>query len=125
MQFKATVEERLRREIVIDAQTPAEATDKLAEMYKNEQIVLDYKDFVSVRFDAVEVEEEPEQHGEYARLNGEIRRYQKRLKEIEAALESIYEEKAGIQQSIGEIEGALLEMADMDGLDDPCEAFDY
>ena len=39
----------------------------------------------------------------------------------DAILETIYEAK----MAIGEIRGALLEMADVDGLDDWCEAFDY
>ena len=37
--------------------------------------------------------------------------------------EYLYEEMADLYQSIGEIKGALLEMADIDGLDDPYEAF--
>ena len=30
-----------------------------------------------------------------------------------------------LYQSIGEIKGSLLEMADVDGFDDPYEAFDF
>ena len=62
--------------------------------------------------------------GEYARLN-------RMLDDHEAELKLAYERGddveriADLQQSIGEIRGALLEMAEIDGLDDPYEAFDY
>lgn len=62
--------------------------------------------------------------GEYARLNKMLREKKKmyqHLKEINADPEEI----ADCYVAIGEIEGALLEMADIDGLDDPGEAFDY
>lgn len=62
--------------------------------------------------------------GEYARLN-EMLRYQEkklaRLKEENADIEDI----ADCENGIGEIRGALLEMAEIDGLDDVGEAFDY
>lgn len=62
--------------------------------------------------------------GEYARLNRMLEGYEEALalaKEQNAPVEDIVD----IEQSIGEIKGALLEMAEMDGLDDPWEAFDY
>lgn len=62
--------------------------------------------------------------GEYARLNKMLENHEESLrlaKEQNADVETI----ADLQQSIGEIRGALLEMADIDGLDDPYEAFDY
>ena len=62
--------------------------------------------------------------GEYARLNRMLDSYYEALelaKEQDASPEDI----ADIEISIGEIKGALLEMADVDGLDDPYEAFDY
>ena len=62
--------------------------------------------------------------GEYVRLNRMLENYEESLrlaKEQNADVETI----ADLQQSIGEIRGALLEMADIDGLDDPYEAFDY
>lgn len=62
--------------------------------------------------------------GEYARLNRLLDGYKDALelaKEQNADAEDILE----IEQSIGEIEGALLEMAYVDGLDDPFEAFDF
>ena len=68
--------------------------------------------------------------GEYARLNKRLREEQQRLKELkeEVAIcpddEFLYEEIMDAEISIGEIKGALLEMAEMDGLDDPYEAFD-
>lgn len=65
--------------------------------------------------------------GEYARLNKHLSDAQKRydkLKEKPGKTEDDYEDMADLQQSIGEIRGALLELADIDGLDDPYEAFD-
>ena len=62
--------------------------------------------------------------GEYARLNRLLEDYEESLKlayEQNADVEDI----ADLQQSIGEIRGALLEMAEVDGLDDSYEAFDY
>lgn len=66
--------------------------------------------------------------GEYARLNEMLRREQekyKALKEKPDKTEDEMEELIDLYQGIGEIEGALLEMAQIDGLDDPGEAFDY
>lgn len=61
--------------------------------------------------------------GEYARLNRMIASETARKAEAMAAGD--YEAAYEIENGIGEIRGALLEMAEMDGLDDPCEAFDY
>lgn len=61
--------------------------------------------------------------GEYARLNKMLNHY-KEAKYL-ALLEEDYEYAADCDISIGEIKGALLEMAEIDGLDDPYEAFDY
>ena len=66
--------------------------------------------------------------GEYSRLNKMLRQEQEELAALEEKPDKTdddYEVMADLQQSIGEIKGALLEMADIDGLDDPCEAFDY
>lgn len=66
--------------------------------------------------------------GEYARLNEMLRREQEKykiLKEKPDKTEAEIEELIDLYQGIGEIEGALLEMAQIDGLDDPGEAFDY
>lgn len=66
--------------------------------------------------------------GEYARLNRMLEQEEARykaLKEKPDKTDDDFEEMADLYQSIGEIEGALLEMADIDGLDDPYEAFDY
>ena len=60
---------------------------------------------------------------EYARLNNMLRQHEEklaRLKEENADAEDIIDCEIGI----GEIRGALLEMAEIDGLDDPYEAFD-
>ena len=62
--------------------------------------------------------------GEYARLNKMLREYEERLAEAKLQ-DAEAEDIADLHQSIGEIKGALLEMADIDGLDDPYEAFDY
>ena len=61
--------------------------------------------------------------GEYARLNKMLRQHEEklaRLKAENADMEDIIDCEIGI----GEIRGALLEMAEIDGLDDPYEAFD-
>ena len=66
--------------------------------------------------------------GEYSRLNRMLEQEQKRyqmLKSIPNKTDADYDLMTDISQNIGEIKGALLEMADVDGLDDPYEAFDY
>lgn len=66
--------------------------------------------------------------GEYARLNKMLREEQERYAILESKANKTDEEMeilADLYQGIGEIKGALLEMADIDGLDDPYEAFDY
>ena len=66
--------------------------------------------------------------GEYARLNKMLREEQQRYAELESKPNKTDEDcemMADLYQSIGEIKGALLEMAYIDGLDDPNEAFDY
>ena len=66
--------------------------------------------------------------GEYERLNRMLEREKERyeaLKEKPNKTDDDLEEMIDLYQGIGEIEGALLEMADIDGLDDPYEAFDY
>ena len=60
--------------------------------------------------------------GEYARLNRMIQDRQYAKDRCLAAGD--FERAAEINVEIGEIKGALLEMADVDGLDDPYEAFD-
>ena len=66
--------------------------------------------------------------GEYARLNKMLREEQEKYETLESKQNKTDEEMemlADLYQGIGEIKGALLEMADIDGLDDPYEAFDY
>ena len=66
--------------------------------------------------------------GEYARLNKMLRDEQERYHILEVKPDKTDEEfeyMIDLYQSIGEIKGALLEMADIDGLDDRYEAFDY
>lgn len=71
--------------------------------------------------------------GEYERLNKQIKSEQAAIDIIDWELqwqtdperrEALLEEKYERQIGIGEIKGALLEMAEMDGLDDLYEAFD-
>ena len=61
--------------------------------------------------------------GEYARLNRMIESETERMKRAKA--EGDYETAAEIECGIGEIRGALIKMANMDGFDDPYEAFNY
>ena len=66
--------------------------------------------------------------GEYNRLNEMLRAKQEVYNALESKAEKTDEEVealADLYQSIGEIKGALLEMAEVDGLSDPYEAFDY
>lgn len=71
--------------------------------------------------------------GEYARLNNMIKEHNNQIEELNLELalaegdkrESILEQIYDLQIGIGEIEGALMEMAEVDGLENRCEAFDY
>lgn len=66
--------------------------------------------------------------GEYSRLNKRLREQQQRYMKLEKKpnrSEEDIEEMADLYQSIGEIKGALLEMAEVDGLEDVYMAFDY
>lgn len=66
--------------------------------------------------------------GEYARLNKMLREKQQRYAKLENKsnrTEDDIEEMAELYQSIGEIKGSLLEMAEVDGLEDVYMAFDY
>ena len=66
--------------------------------------------------------------GEYARLNKMLREEEEKYRILEAKPNKTdweVEMMIDIQQGIGEIKGTLIEMADVDGLDDPYEAFDY
>ncbi len=60
--------------------------------------------------------------GEYARLNRMVQNREDAKKRCLNAGD--FERASEIEVEIGEIKGALLEMAEMDGLDDPYEAFD-
>ena len=66
--------------------------------------------------------------GEYNRLNKMLREKQEVYNTLESKADKTDEEMealADLYQSIGEIKGALFEMAEVDGLSDPYEAFDY
>lgn len=43
--FKVSITETLIRNVIVEAESPADAVDKVTEMYHNEDIVLDYNDF--------------------------------------------------------------------------------
>lgn len=49
MTFTIKVEEILRRNIEVEAETADEALEKVCTMYSEEEIVLDYNDFTDVR----------------------------------------------------------------------------
>lgn len=48
MKFDIVIEEKLKRIISIDANSLNEAIEKVEELYKKEEIILDYSDFESV-----------------------------------------------------------------------------
>lgn len=50
MKYKVNVEELLSRIVEVEADSDEEAEDKVREMYKNEEIVLDASDFQSVEY---------------------------------------------------------------------------
>lgn len=62
--------------------------------------------------------------GEYERLNRMLDGYEEAL-ELAKEQNACAEDIAELEQSIGEIKGALLEIAYIDCLDDPYMAFDY
>ena len=67
--FKFTVEitETLQRQVEVEARNPDEAEDKVREMYRNEEIVLDSEDYVDTEFSAIS-DYEPEQTLYYVEL---------------------------------------------------------
>lgn len=50
MKYKVNVEELLSRIVEVEADSDEEAEDKVREMYRNEEIVLDASDFQSVEY---------------------------------------------------------------------------
>lgn len=48
MKYKIKVQETLERIVEVEASSIDEARDKVEEMYNNEEIVLDYSDFVGM-----------------------------------------------------------------------------
>ena len=51
--YKVEIEEVLQRRITIDAENKEEAIRLAKEKYRNEEIILDYKDFKDVNFKCV------------------------------------------------------------------------
>lgn len=43
--FKVSITETLHREVIVEAENSADAINKVDEMYRDEDIVLDYNDF--------------------------------------------------------------------------------
>ena len=62
--------------------------------------------------------------GEYARINRMLEKEQKRLEVLKEKGDDV-EAIIDCENGIGEIRGALIEMAQCDGLDDIGQAFDF
>jgi len=54
MKIKINIKETLERTVEIEAETAEEGLGIIEARYKNEEIVLDYNDFVGVNFEIVE-----------------------------------------------------------------------
>ena len=54
MKIKVEVTEILQRIVEVDADDVKDAIDKVEELYKNEDIILDYSDYISTEFKVVE-----------------------------------------------------------------------
>lgn len=50
MKYKVNVEELLSRIVEVEADSDVEAEEKVRDMYRNEEIVLDASDFQSVEY---------------------------------------------------------------------------
>ena len=50
MKITVTVRETLEKEVTINAKNCDEAFDKVKEQYENEDIVLDYSDYINTEF---------------------------------------------------------------------------
>lgn len=46
------VTETLQRKVIVEAKSLTEAEEKVQEAYENEEITLDYNDYLQVEFDA-------------------------------------------------------------------------
>lgn len=51
-EFVVYITETLQRKVVVEAKSLTEAEEKVQEAYKNEEITLDYNDYLQVDFDA-------------------------------------------------------------------------
>ena len=56
--YTVSIKEVLERLLIVDATNEAEAISKVKEMYKNEEVVLDYSDFVDTSIDIYKEEGE-------------------------------------------------------------------
>lgn len=56
--YKVTVTETLQRSVTITADNELDAVQKVQDMYDNEEIVLDYRDYTDTNIDANEVNKE-------------------------------------------------------------------
>ena len=48
--YKIEITETLQKVVEVEAASEREAEQKVKEMYKSEEVVLDYKDFINVDF---------------------------------------------------------------------------
>lgn len=51
-EFVVYITETLQRKVVVEAKSLTEAEEKVQEAYENEEITLDYNDYLQVDFDA-------------------------------------------------------------------------
>ena len=48
--YKVEITETLQKTVEVEANNKEEALDKVMKMYKNEEVILDYNDFVDLDF---------------------------------------------------------------------------
>lgn len=54
MKIKVEITEILQRTVEVDAEDLKDAINKVEELYKNEEIILDYSDYISTEFNVIE-----------------------------------------------------------------------
>lgn len=52
--YRFNIEERLNREVTIEAESFEEAMDTINKLYRDEKIVLDYNDFVEYKITCID-----------------------------------------------------------------------
>lgn len=53
-EYVVYITETLQRKVKVEATSLTEAEEKVQEMYSNEEVILNYLDFLEVEFDATE-----------------------------------------------------------------------